>query len=305
VPLLTFSVLLSVAAAILPLPVAHSEEAARSAPPPNRPFISESAQLQGLAPGAVFPFLDSTPFFIRSAHVAVTDDTSECAAGAAAPDNLQVLVGVAGGTLVPVLDETTNTGISTVSGQCVFHVSIVAGKRGIPAQVTDIVVLNAGDDPLGGTQTATASAVIQGLSSVDHVLAESAILAGLAPGAVYPYVDTTPYSMDVGHVAITDDTSDCTAGAAPPANMRVLIGEAGGTLVNVMTATANTGISTTSGQCVFHATFSAGEGGLPDRITDVAVLNAGDTALSGVNTITVMTVATRSRAHSETPAHQH
>src|SRR5262245_60749660 len=101
VPLLRFSALLSIAAAVLPLPMPHSGEGVRSAPPANRPFISESALLQGLAPGAVFPFLDSTPFFIRSAHVAITDDTSECAAGAAAPDNLQVLVGIAGGTLVP------------------------------------------------------------------------------------------------------------------------------------------------------------------------------------------------------------
>ena len=161
---------------------------------------------------------------------------------------------MAGGTLVPVLDESTNTGISTVSGQCVFHVSIVVGRGGIPSSVTDIVVLNTGADPLGGTHTATASAVLQGLSASERVLTENAILAGLAPGAVYPFIDSTPYSMDLGHVAITDDTSNCLAGAAPPANLRVLIGAAGGTLVNVITASANTGISTTGGQCVFHAT---------------------------------------------------
>ena len=290
------------AAAVLSL---LSAGAARSAPPSNRPYLSESALLEGLAPGAVFPFLDSTPFFIRKAHVAITDETSVCRAGAAAPDNIQVLVGVAGGTLVPVLDETTNTGISTVPGQCVFHVTIVAGRGGIPAQVTDIVVLNGGPEALGSVQTATASAELGGLSSADHVVAESAILAGLAPGAVFPYVDTTPYSMDVGHVAITDDTSDCTAGAAPPANVRILIGEAGGTLVNVMTASANTGISTTGGQCVFHATFAAGEGGLPNRVTDIAVLNAGAGELSGVNTITAMAVLARGRSRGEVPGHAH
>jgi hypothetical protein len=269
-------------------------------------LVSESARLEGLAPGAVFPFLDSTPFFIRTAHVAVTDDTSECAPGAAAPDNLQVLVGVAGGTLVPVLDESTNTGISTTPGQCVFHVTIMAGRNGVPDQVTDIVVLNAGDDPLGGAQTVTASAVLQGLTAVDHVLVESGILAGLAPGAAYPYVDSTPYSIDVGHVAITDDTADCTAGAASPANVRVLIGEAGGTLVNVMTADANTGISTTGGQCVFHATFTAGQGGLPDHVTDIAILNTGTGELSGVNTITATAVVSRDRSHSGfSPGHEH
>ena len=137
------------------------------------------------------------------------------------------------------------------------------------------------------------------------MVAESAILAGLAPGAVYPYIDTTPHSMDVGHVAITDDTSDCTAGAAPPANVQVLIGEAGGTLVNVMTAAANTGISTTGGQCVFHATFVAGEGGLPKRVTDIAVLNAGAGELTGVNTITAMAVLARGRSRGEVPDHDH
>jgi hypothetical protein len=301
--LLHSTLVLSIVAA--GIPPAHSAEAALNAPPASRPYVSESALLRGLAPGAVFPFLDSTPFFIRTAHVAVTDETAQCAAGAAAPDNLQVLVGVAGGTLVPVLDETTNTGISTVPGQCVFHATIVAGRHGVPSQVTDIVVVNGGDQPLDGRHTATASAVLLGLSSADHVLVENAILAGLAPGAVYPFVDTTPFSMDVGHVAITDDTSNCAAGAAPPANMRVLIGEAGGTLVNVITAAANTGISTTSGQCVFHATFSAGAGGLPSRITDIAIVNAGAAELSGVNTITATTVTARGRSGGDQPTHEH
>jgi hypothetical protein len=303
VQLLRSTLVFSIAAALVPW---QPVRAALDAPPSNRPLVSESVRLEGLAPGAVFPFLDSTPFFIRTAHVAVTDETSVCAAGAAAPDNLQVLVGVAGGTLVTVLDESTNTGISTTPGQCVFHVTIMAGKNGIPAQVTDIVVLNNGDEPLGSVQTATASAVLQGLSAVDHVLVESAILAGLPAGAVYPYVDSTPYSIDLGHVAITDDTSDCTAGVAPPANVRVLIGEAGGTLVNVMTASANTGITTTEGQCVFHATFAAGEGGLPDHVTDIAVLNAGTGELAGVNTITATAVVSRDRSHSEgSPEHEH
>ena len=152
---------LSPRAAVLSL---LSAGAAKSAPPSSRPYLSESALLEGLAPGAVFPFLDSTPFPIRKAHIAVTDETSQCKAGAAEPDNLQVLVGVAGGTLVPVLDETTNTGISTVPGQCVFHVTIVAGRGGVPAEVTDIVVLNGGTDPLGNVQTATASVELGGLS---------------------------------------------------------------------------------------------------------------------------------------------
>jgi hypothetical protein len=194
-----------------------------NSPPASRPYISESALLQGLTPGAVFPSSTRLPSSSGPPTSPSLDETAQCAAGAAAPDNLQVLVGVAGGSLVPVLDETTNTGISSVPGQFVFHATIVAGRHGVPDRVTDIVVLNSGDDPLDGRHTATASAVLLGLSSTDHVLAENAILAGLAPGAVYPFVDTTPFSMDLGHVAITDDTSDGAAGALRHRSARGLL----------------------------------------------------------------------------------
>jgi hypothetical protein len=54
-------------------------------------FIAESSLLIGLAPGAVFPFIDTTPHGIAQAHIAITDATTNCSAGAAAPSNLQVL----------------------------------------------------------------------------------------------------------------------------------------------------------------------------------------------------------------------
>jgi len=96
--------------------------------------------LAGLAPGAVFPFIDTTPHTISSAHIAITDDTANCSPGASAPSNVKVLVGQAGVSLVPVMNASTNTGITTTSGQCVFHVTIHPGQDGVPSTVTDIVV---------------------------------------------------------------------------------------------------------------------------------------------------------------------
>jgi hypothetical protein len=128
--------------------------------PKKTQLISESALLSGLQAGALFPFIDVTPNSIARAHIAVTDTTSSCAAGAAAPSNIQILVGEAGVALVNVMTAATNTGISSPSGQCVFHVTISPGENGVPANVTDIVVLNAGASALTGIQTVTASAQV-------------------------------------------------------------------------------------------------------------------------------------------------
>src|SRR5713226_520792 len=124
-------------------------------------FISASSLLAGLAPGAAFPFIDTTPHGIAQAHIAITDSTSDCHAGAAPPDNIKILVGQAGVALVSVMDKTTNTGIFTTPGQCVFHVTINAGQAGVPATVTDIVVLNSGSAALTGINTVTASATVR------------------------------------------------------------------------------------------------------------------------------------------------
>jgi len=124
-------------------------------------FVVASSMLSGLAPGAVFPFIDTTPHTISSAHIAITDDTANCSPGASAPSNVKVLVGQAGVSLVPVMNASTNTGITTTSGQCVFHVTIHAGQDGVPSTVTDIVILNAGATPLSGVNTVTASATVR------------------------------------------------------------------------------------------------------------------------------------------------
>src|SRR5437899_12639530 len=49
-------------------------------------------------------------------------------------------------------------------------------------------------------------------------IAESSLLAGLAPGAAFPFIDTTPHKIAQAHIAITDSSSDCHPGAAPPDN---------------------------------------------------------------------------------------
>lgn len=128
---------------------------------PGAEVVSESAMLNGLGSGAAFPFIDTTPRPIVKAHIAVTDATSACSAGAAAPQNVQVLVGQAGVSLVPVMTAETNTGISTTPGQCVFHVTVRAGAGGIPDKVTDIVVVNGGAAPLTGINSVTASAIVR------------------------------------------------------------------------------------------------------------------------------------------------
>ena len=123
-------------------------------------FVVASSMLSGLGTGAVFPFIDTTPRTISQAHIAITDATTSCSAGAAAPSNVKVLVGQAGVSLVSVMSAATNTGISTTPGQCVFHVTIRAGQAGVPNTVTDIVVLNSGSAVLTGINTVTASATV-------------------------------------------------------------------------------------------------------------------------------------------------
>ena len=128
--------------------------------PPTKQLISESALLAGLAPGALFPFIDSTPHRITRAHIAITDATATCVAGQGAPFNIQILAGVAGGSLVNVATAATNTGIGSPT-QCVFHVTITPGAGGVPARVTDIVVVNSnGSAALTGINTITVSAEV-------------------------------------------------------------------------------------------------------------------------------------------------
>jgi len=129
--------------------------------PANPQLIAESSILTGLAPKALFPFIDSTPRHIAKAHIAITDATSSCQAGEAAPSNIQILVGVAGGTLVNVMTAASNTGIGNAT-QCVFHVTITPGRGGVPSAVTDIVVANANPSaPLTGVNTVTVSATVR------------------------------------------------------------------------------------------------------------------------------------------------
>lgn len=149
-----FTLLFSAVALLVPL--AHAGQMLT-----NPQLIAESSMLAGLAPNALFPFVDSTPHHIAKAHIAITDATSSCEAGAAAPSNIQILVGVAGGSLVNVTTAATNTGIGSAA-QCVFHVTITPGRGGVPGTVTDIVVVNANPKaPLTGVNTITVSALVK------------------------------------------------------------------------------------------------------------------------------------------------
>jgi len=141
---------------VLLVPLGHAGQTTT-----NSQLIAESSILAGLAPNALFPFVDSTPHHIAKAHIAITDATSSCEAGAAAPSNIQILVGVAGGPLVNVMTAATNTGIGSAA-QCVFHVTITPDRGGVSRTVTDIVVVNANPNaPLTGGNTITVSAVVK------------------------------------------------------------------------------------------------------------------------------------------------
>jgi hypothetical protein len=153
-------------AAILVLAVAvaanagHSPGKGKGKAIGQRQLISGSSLLAGLASNALYPFLDSTPNTIVRTHIAVTDATTTCSAGAAPPANIQVLVGQAGVALASVMTAATNTGIGTPA-QCVFHVTALPGAGGVPAVITDVVVKNAGGAPLTGINTVTASATVR------------------------------------------------------------------------------------------------------------------------------------------------
>ena len=136
------------------------EQAVENASHPPR-LISESAILAGLEGQTLFPFIDTTPNRIRRAHIAITDKATDCAPGVAAPSNIQILVGEAGVSLFPVMNASTNTGISNRPDQCVFHITVRPGVNGVPSKVTDIVVLNLGESNLTGLNTITVSAEVQ------------------------------------------------------------------------------------------------------------------------------------------------
>lgn len=149
------AIIAAVIVALVALPVTQSAQF-----PASTAVVAENAILTGLPPNALFPFIDSTPNGIKSAHIALTDATATCAHDAAPPQNVVVLVGEAGGTLTPVMTAATNTGIGSVM-QCVFHVTVTPGVGGVPRRATDIVVLNAGAAPLSALNTITVTAELR------------------------------------------------------------------------------------------------------------------------------------------------
>lgn len=120
-----------------------------------------------------------------------------------------------------------------------------------------------------------------------QLIAVTSQLSGLAANAVFPFIDTTPNHIVRAHVAITDATSQCSAGGPAPANITVLVGDAGAVPPNLVPVNFhNLGIGSIA-QCVFHQTITAGKDGIPDTVTDIVVVNGNKSAaLTGINTVT-------------------
>ena len=149
------AITVAIVVALVALPTKQSAQF-----PASTKLVAENAILTGLPQGALFPFIDATPNGIVSAHIALTDATTNCSHDAAPPSNIVVLVGEAGGTLTPVMTAATNTGIGS-SAQCVFHVTVTPGVADVPRRATDIVVVNAGAAPLTALNTITVTAEIR------------------------------------------------------------------------------------------------------------------------------------------------
>jgi hypothetical protein len=118
------------------------------------------------------------------------------------------------------------------------------------------------------------------------LVAANSQLSGLPAGAVFPFLDSTPNRIVRAHIAVTDSTTNCSAGGSSPANIKVLAGNAGAVPPKLVAVNLeNLGIGSDS-QCVFHMTVTAGEGGIPHDLTDIVVVNGGAAALTSINTAT-------------------
>ena len=118
------------------------------------------------------------------------------------------------------------------------------------------------------------------------LVAANSQLSGLPAGAVFPFLDSTPNRIVRAHIAVTDSTTNCSAGGSPPSNIKVLAGNAGAVPPKLVAVDLeNLGIGSDT-QCVFHMTVTAGEGAIPHDLTDIVVVNGGAAALTGINTAT-------------------
>ena len=118
-------------------------------------------------------------------------------------------------------------------------------------------------------------------------------LNGLEAGQWWPIVDSNTKgtgNIVQADITLTDSTATCATGTGKaPANVQILVGKIGGTLVNVATAATNTGVSSWSGlQCIFKVTVIPGQNGVSDTVTDIIAANAGGATLDGSANITVL-----------------
>jgi hypothetical protein len=86
-----------------------------------------------------------------------------------------------------------------------------------------------------------------------QLVSESSLLAGLAPAAVFPFIDSTPNHIGRAHIAITDAFASpgCTAGVAPPEHIKGLVGQAGVALTNVMSQATKPEYTSGTGNAYF------------------------------------------------------
>ncbi len=167
--ILAATVLVAGMFAVMPVQKASTIHTTIIAAVVGKRLVGENAMLNGLPSLELFPFVDTTPHHILSAHITITDATSSCVAGDAAPTNVAVAVGIAGGILINVMGASTNTGIGSTT-QCVFHITVtpgttigtcVTGCEGpgtVPTGVTDIVVKNISEGALTAVSTIEVSA---------------------------------------------------------------------------------------------------------------------------------------------------
>ncbi len=139
-------------------------------------------------------------------------------------------------------------------------------------------------------QQASANKALQGII---RGVGYSHNLDGLKAGQWWPIVDSNTKgtgNIVQADITLADATTTCAAGTGTaPANVKILAGKIGGTLVNVATAATNTGVSSWSGlQCIFKVTIIPGQNGVPDTVTDIIAANAGGSTLDGSANITVL-----------------
>ena len=183
----------------------------------------------------------------------------------------------------PVVDLDGNIFLIDPTARILFKVNPETGNREINSDFRNADQGELGDSPQG--LFSVPSEVPPPPDEDFELIFESTLLDGIASGNTISYIRTTPNEIVRAHVAVTDATEDCDGNDANrPINIEILAGVVGGLLA--VFDLENTGIGNVT-QCVFHRTIIPGEDGIPATVTDIVVHNVGNSALTGINTISV------------------